>query len=69
MIQYGNFGGNFKLMLTNIKIYYLNKAVICKYGGSSGNFKPIIMNTYYWFDVNKGAILICLLTWRLARQY
>jgi len=33
MIQYGNFGGNFKLMLTNLKIYYLNKAVICKYGG------------------------------------
>ena len=25
--------GNFQLMLTNLNIYYLNRAAICKYGG------------------------------------
>ena len=30
---------NFKLMLANLNIYYLNKAAIFKYGGYSDNFK------------------------------
>jgi len=33
MLQYGEFGGNFKLMLTNLNIYYMNKAAIFKYDG------------------------------------
>jgi len=33
MLQYGDFGGNFKLILANLNIYYLNKAAIFKYGG------------------------------------
>jgi len=33
---------NLKLMLTNLNIYYLNKAIF-KYGGYGGNFKLIII--------------------------
>jgi hypothetical protein len=33
ILQYGDFCGNFKLMLNNLNIYYSNKAAIFKYGG------------------------------------
>jgi len=33
MLQYGDFDGDFKLMPTNLNIYYLNKTAIFKYGG------------------------------------
>jgi len=33
MLQYGDFGVNFKLMPINLNIYYLNNTVIFKYGG------------------------------------
>jgi len=41
--QYGCYSGNFKLMLTNLNIYYLNKTAIFKYAVYSGNFKLILL--------------------------
>ena len=45
--------GNFKLMLTNLNIYYLNNVAIFKYGGYNCNFKPNLLwqtNRHFEFE-------------------
>jgi len=64
--EYGYFGGNFKLMVTNLNIYYLNKAVILNLHMAA---RAVILNLpgyyykyIYWFDVNKAPFRISNLT-------